>query len=130
MLAAIGAGVRRPMIPGGDEANLRALLRAARSAQARISGRARGDLVEDVALCNAIVHRVERIEDTARCVSLDTRARFGQVPWPLLDTLKERTRRVVEAGEVATLDPGHLWDVVQVDLPAIVASIERALAKG
>ena len=114
-------------IPGGDEANLRAMLRAARSAIHRVAGRTRADFIADTATCNAILHRLERIQDGARCISELTRTHNPEVAWSKLDLLRERTRRVVEEGGVTTLDQGILWEIVEKELPAIIRSLEVLL---
>lgn len=114
-------------LPGGDEASLRAMLRTARSALHRAAGRSRERLLGDADLCDALVHRLERIQDNALCVSEKTRVRHPDLPWARLDTLRERTRRVVEAGGITALDQGILWDILHDELPLLVRELQAVL---
>jgi len=114
-------------IPGGDQANLRAMLRAARSAIHRVGGRGRAALLADTDTCNAILHRLERIQDGSRCISELTRTHTPEVVWSKLDNLRERTRRVVDSGSVTALDEGILWEIVEKELPAVVGALESIL---
>ena len=115
------------MIPRGDEANLRAILRAARSAIHRADGRSRERFLADADLCNAVLHRIERIQDLSLCVSEATRVSLVHIPWARLDTLRERTRRVVEEGGVTALDQGILWDILVTEMPGVVAALQQAI---
>ena len=114
-------------IPGGDESNLRAMLRAARSAVHRIAGLSRAAFLADTDSCNAILIRLERIQDGARCISELTRSHNPEVRWAKLETVRDRTRRVVESGGAPSLDQAILWEIVESELPSIVKSLEKLL---
>ncbi len=104
------------------------MLRAARSAVHRAAGRSRAALLADTDTSNAILHRLERIQDSALCVRERTRTVTPEIAWAKLDTLRERTRRVVDAGGVTALDQGILWEIIHSELPAVVRTLEALLA--
>ncbi len=114
-------------IPGGDVASLRAMLRAARSAVHRGGGRTRERFLRDADVCNAVLHRLERIQDLSRCVSEATRLVLVDLPWTRLDTMRERTRRIVDVGGVTALDEGILWDILSGEIPTLIEALQRAL---
>ena len=115
-------------IPGGDQASLRTMLRAARSAVHRTAGTSRQAFLADAVLTQAVLHRLEKIQDASRCVSELTRAGHLDVPWTKLDTISERTRRVVDTGGVTALDRGIVWEILREEIPGVIASLEDLLS--
>ena len=64
---------------------------------------------------------MEIIGEAAKNVSAETRARLPEVPWRAIAGTRDR---LVHA--YFDVDHDRLWQIVSVDLPALVAQLERA----
>jgi uncharacterized protein with HEPN domain len=104
-----------------DGIRLRHMLDAASQAVAFVQGRVRPDLDKDLQLTLALTRLVEIIGEAAQNVSAEIRARLPEVPWRAIAGTRDR---LVHA--YFDVDHDRLWQIVSVDLPALVAQLERA----
>ena len=107
--------MRRP----DDDALLVDILLAARDAQRLTEGVSRDDFMQNEILQLAIEKLVENIGEAASRLSPAARAKIPHIPWH--DVVGMRHRLVHDYGNV---DLGQVWHVVEVDLDALIASIE------
>jgi len=103
-----------------DGVRLRHMLDAAVQAVAFVHGRIRTDLDQDLQLTLALTRLVEIIGEAAKNVSTETRAHLPEVPWRAIAGTRDR---LVHA--YFDVDHDRLWQIVSVDLPALVAQLER-----
>jgi uncharacterized protein with HEPN domain len=85
-----------------------------------VQGRARPDLDKDLQLTLALTRLVEIIGEAAKNVSVETSARLPDVPWRAIAGTRDR---LVHA--YFDVDHDRLWQIVSVDLPALVDQLER-----
>jgi len=66
------------------------MIEAAETACKFVSGRLRGDLDTDQMLVFALVRAIEIVGEAASKVSVETRQATGEVPWPLIVSMRNR----------------------------------------
>ena len=106
-----------------DRTRLRHMLAHAEEATEMAHGHVRADLDSDRKLNLSLVHLMEIVGEAAGRVSAGTRARLGAIPWP--DVIGLRNRLVHGYDKV---DFDILWDIIQYDLPPLIAELREALA--
>ena len=106
-----------------DDPRLRDMLDQARAAVAAAHGRCRADLDHDPVLAAALERFVEVIGEAASRVTTERQQRLPGVPWRQIIGMRNRLIH-----GYAAVDRDVLWDVVQADLPLLIAELERALA--
>ena len=95
------------------------MLDYARKAVRLASGRTRGDLDADELFGLAMTRLLEVIGEAAARVSPATREHHPQIPWLPIAGMRNRLIHAYDK-----VDFNVLWDVVQYDLPALVAELE------
>ena len=105
-----------------DSTSLRHMLDYAREAVEMAAGRRRDDLKRDRMLELALVRLVEIVGEAATRVSEEGQQRFASIPWPQVRGLRNR---LVHGYDTVDLD--ILWDIIQDDLPPLIAELERVL---
>jgi len=108
-----------------DAISMQHMLDYARKAVAMAHGRERADLESDYMFQLALTHLVEIIGEAASRVSMPTRERYGQIPWP--DIVGTRNR-LIHGYDLVDLD--LLWDTVAMDLPPLITELEGILEEG
>ena len=98
------------------------MLDAARDARSFVEGRSRADLDSDRMLAFALVRALEIIGEAANNVSAQGRAGLPAIPWADIVGLRHR---VVHAYFNVDLDV--VWQIVQVDVPTLIAELERSV---
>jgi len=101
---------------------LRHMLDHAREAREMAQGRTRTDLDSDRMLNLALVRLLEIVGEAAARVSDEERARFPSIPWSQIVGLRNRLIHGYEA-----VDFDILWQIVQTDLPPLIAALEGIL---
>lgn len=104
-----------------DGIRLRHMVDAAKQAVAFVQGRVRVDLEKDLQLTLALTRLVEIVGEAAKNVSAETRTGLPGIPWRAIAGTRDR---LVHA--YFDVDHDRLWQIVAVDLPALVAQLERA----
>ncbi len=107
------------MTQHNDDIRLRHMLDYSRKAVAMIEGRAREDLDRDEMLCLALTRLVEVVGEAATRVSRPGQERHAQIPWVQIVGLRNR---LVHGYDAVDLD--ILWDIVQQDLPPLIADLQ------
>lgn len=69
---------------------------------------------------HAIAKALENIGEAARKISDEAKAAHPEVPWPEIIALRHRI-----AHDYFRLDLIRVWDIVQREVPALIAIIER-----
>lgn len=85
-------------------------------------GRRREDMDRDRMLSLALVRLLEIVGEAAGRAPLDVRARHPTVPWQQVIGLRNRLIHGYDS-----VDHDILWQILQVDLPALVAELDRIL---
>jgi uncharacterized protein with HEPN domain len=107
-----------------DEASLRHMVDHAAEAITLAQGRSRGDLDADRLLNLSLVRLLEIVGEAAARLSEETRRRCPQIPWADIIGLRNR---LIHGYDVVDFD--ILWDIVQDDLPPLVAQLRKTLAE-
>jgi uncharacterized protein with HEPN domain len=110
------------MRPPEDDVLLRDMLDHARRAVDAVARRSRHDLDVDPILAAALERFIEVTGEAASKVTESTRRELPQVPWREIIGMRNRL-----VHGYAAVDHDIVWDVVVVDLPALVAVLEDLL---
>jgi len=105
-----------------DTACLQDMLDAATLAAARLSGRSRSDLDQDVDLRDATIRRIEVIGEAAGRVSSLTREAHPEIPWYQIVGTRHRLIH-----GYAQVDLDIVWDIVTVGLPPLIEQLKKIL---
>jgi uncharacterized protein with HEPN domain len=106
-----------------DAARMRHMLDHAAEALTLAQGRTRADLDADRTFNLAMTRLLEIVGEAAPRVTEFTRDRYPQVPWTQIASLRNR---LIHGYDEVDFD--ILWDIVQSDLPALVAELRGILA--
>ena len=107
-----------------DRARLRHMLTHAEEAAAMARGRDRDHLDTDRLLNLSLVRLLEVLGEAAAHVSPEGQRRLPEIPWP--DIIGLRNRLIHGYDRV---DFDILWDIIQEDLPPLVAALRRILSE-
>ena len=110
-------------MPKNDRVRLLHMRDAAREAVGFAAGRSRADLDTDRMLNLSLVRLIEVIGEAAGRVSADTQAKYPGIPWSDITGMRHR---LVHGYDEINLD--IVWEVVTVDLPALITQLEEIFA--
>ena len=105
-----------------DEIRLRHMVEASQKAVHFINGRGRDDLDADEMLGMALVRLLEIVGEAAKNVTDERRSSAPGIPWRAIAGTRDR---LVHAYFDVDLD--IVWEIVSVDLPALIPELERLL---
>ena len=108
-----------PNDPESDRVRLIHMLWAARQARGFAEGRGRDDLDADAMFRRATVSCIQEIGEAASKVSESTRSAVPSLPWRQIVGMRHQ---VVHA--YFQVNHGMVWQVVEHDLPPLIAAIE------
>lgn len=103
-----------------DEVSLRHMLDYAREAVALLQGKTRADLDTDRLRTLALVQLSQIIGEAARRVSARRRRRHPEIPWPQIIAFRNRLIHGYD-----TIDFDILWQILTVNLPALIVQLEN-----
>jgi uncharacterized protein with HEPN domain len=92
----------------------------AKEAVSMAQGKTRQDLDSNRMLNLSLVRLLEIVGEAANRVPVEERARYPQIPWPQLITLRHR---LIHGYDEVDFD--ILWEIITEDLPPLVAELER-----
>jgi len=104
-----------------DSVSLQHMLDHARETVKMISGKRREDLNVDRMLELALVRLIEIIGEAAGRVSLEGRSRYPSIPWRDVVGMRNRLAHGYDR-----VDLDVLWDTVELDLPPLIAELEKS----
>jgi len=105
-----------------DQVSMRHMLDHARQACGMAHGRKRSDLESDRMLQLALTRLVEIVGEAASRVSISTREKHREIPWPDIVGMRNR---LIHGYDVVDLD--LLWDTIETDLPPLIAQLGAIL---
>lgn len=105
-----------------DPVRLRHMLDHAREAVEMAELKTRADLDKDRKLNLALVRLLEIIGEAAGRVSPEEQARYPEIPWPEIVSLRNRLIHGYDA-----VDFNILWSIVSVDLPLLIRNLEKII---
>ena len=88
------------------------------------SGRGREDLDADRQLNLSLVRLLEIVGEAASRVSEATRTKYPSIAWPEITGLRNR---LVHGYDDVDFD--ILWDIIQLDLPPLIATLSAILGQ-
>ncbi len=102
---------------------LRHMLEYAREVAALVHGRERIDLDRDRQLNLGVVRLLEVLGEAASRIPSDVRAGYPQIQWTQIVGMRNR---LIHAYDF--IDFNTIWTTLTVDLPPLIAQLERILA--
>lgn len=105
-----------------DDYLLLDMLVAARNIHAFVAGMSFADLQANKMAQSAVIRELQVIGEAARRVSDAVRAEHAEIEWPLIIGLRNR---LVHEYFAIRLDV--VWDIVQEDIPSLMAQLERGI---
>ncbi|MFP3975100.1 MAG: DUF86 domain-containing protein [Chloroflexota bacterium] len=105
-----------------DRVSMQQMLDYARQAVAMARGRERPDLESDYMFQLALTRLAEIVGEAASRVSVPTRERYQEIPWPDIVGMRNRLTHGYDA-----VDLNILWDTVAIDLPELIAELEKII---
>lgn len=98
---------------------LRQILDHAREAMAMAAGRDRSDLDADRQLELSLTRLLEIVGESANRLPPEVRSRYPEIPWAEIISFRNR---LIHGYDAVDLDV--LWQVVKMDLPALIGALE------
>jgi uncharacterized protein with HEPN domain len=111
-------------MPKDDAIRLRHMLEFAQEAVQAAKGHRRSDLEEDRVWMLGLVKCIEVVGEAAAHVSEAKRSKLPQLPWAKIVGMRHRLVHVY-----FDVDLDLVWDTVTLDLPPLIAELEKILAK-
>ncbi len=87
-----------------------------------LRGKSRADYDGDEILRLALAHLVQTIGEAASHVSKDTHAKYPNIPWKKIIGMRHKV-----VHDYMYVDYDILWDVVSIELPAIIPQLKKTL---
>ncbi|MCA1992227.1 MAG: DUF86 domain-containing protein [Coleofasciculus sp. S288] len=109
-------------MPPRDLHYLLDILISARLALNYVSGKTWIEFLADIQFQDSVIRRVEIIGEAARRLSEETRISLSQIPWS--DMIGMRNIMIHNYDQV---NLEVVWNVVQTDLPSLIAELEKII---
>jgi len=108
-----------------DAVRLQDMLEHAREAVAMAEGKTRQSLSEDRGLELSLTRLVEIVGEAAARTSRTAPNRHPDIPWAEIIGLRNRL-----VHGYSSVDLDILWDIIELDLPPLIASLENIASDG
>ncbi len=72
----------------------------------------------------ALIRLIEFVGEASAKVSSETQAKYPSIPWPQVIGMRNRLIHGYDS-----IDLDVLWDTIEVDLPPLIAEIEKIMSK-
>ena len=112
------------MTQHNDMIRLRHMLDHAREAVELIAGKEKTELQHNRILELALIRLIEIVGEASAKVSSETHEKYPSIPWPQVIGMRNR---LIHGYDSVDLDV--LWDTIEVDLPPLIAEIERIIGQ-
>ena len=112
------------MTQHNDMIKLRHMLDHAKEAVDLITGKDKAELQHNRVLELALTRLVEIVGEASAKVSSETQAKYPLIPWPQVIGMRNR---LIHGYDSVDLDV--LWDTIEVDLPPLIAEIEKIMGQ-
>jgi len=112
------------MTQHNDMIRLQHMLDHAKEAVALIAGKDRAELQHDRVLELALIRLVEIVGEASAKVSSAAQKVYPSIPWPQVVGMRNR---LIHGYDSVDLDV--LWDTIEVDLPPLIAEIEKIMGQ-
>jgi uncharacterized protein with HEPN domain len=89
-----------------------------------IAGKDKTELQHNRVLELALIRLIEIVGEASAKVSSETQAKYPSIPWPHVIGMRNR---LIHGYDSVDLDV--LWDTIEVDLPPLIAEIEKIMSK-
>lgn len=106
-----------------DHIRLTHMLEAARRVVRYCTGMSSASLGADEMRLLAVVKSIEVIGEASTKVSIPTQARVPALDWKGIRLMRNRLIHGYD-----TIDIARVWDAVEIDIPPLVAALDRALS--
>ncbi len=100
------------------------MLDHAQEAEDLVAGKDKTELQHNRVLELALIRLVEIVGEASAKVSSETQAKYPSIPWPQVIGMRNR---LIYGYDSVDLDV--LWDTIEVDLPPLIAEIEKIMGK-
>lgn len=70
-----------------------------------------------------VVHHLQMIGEATRAISSESREELPSIPWPKIIGLRN-----ILVHHYFSIDPEEIWRVLEVDIPALKADLEKVTA--
>ncbi len=112
------------MTQHNDMIRLQHMLDHAKEAADLIAGKDKTELQHNRVLELALIRLVEIVGEASVKVSSETQAKYPSIPWPQVIGMRNR---LIHGYDSVDLDV--LWDTIEVDLPPLIAEIEKIMGQ-
>lgn len=112
------------MTQHNDMIRLRHMLDHSKEAANLIAGKDKTELQHNRVLELALIRLIEIVGEASAKVSSETQAKYPSIPWPHVIGMRNR---LIHGYDSVDLDV--LWDTIEVDLPPLIAEIEKIMSK-
>ena len=112
------------MTQHNDMIRLQHMLDHAKEAVALIAGKDRAELQHDRVLELALIRLVEIVGEASAKVSSVVQKEYPSIPWPQVIGMRNRLIHGYDS-----IDLDVLWDTIEVDLPPLIAEIEKIMGQ-
>jgi Uncharacterized conserved protein len=106
-----------------DDAYLYDILESSRAALEYTRGKTWDEFSKDAMLQDAVVRRLEIIDEASGRISSEMQKKYPHLPW---QAMKGTRNKIIHEYDSIELD--IIWDIIQQDLPSLVTELEKIIS--